>query len=80
MSDIAARVKKLVAEQLGVEEAVVLPESRFQQDLNADSLDVVELVMKVEEEFEMTVADEEAQEIRTVGDLIAFIEKKMKGK
>ena len=66
MSDIESRVKKIVAEQLGVSEADIKPESSFVDDLGADSLDTVELVMALEEEFDMKIPDEKAEEITTV--------------
>ena len=66
MSDIEARVKKIVAEQLGANEADVKLESSFVDDLGADSLDTVELVMALEEEFECEIPDEEAEKITTV--------------
>lgn len=74
MSDIAARVKKIVVEHLGVEEAKVAAESNFIDDLGADSLDTVELVMAFEEEFNVEIPDEAAEKIQTVKDAIAFIE------
>ncbi len=74
MSDIAARVKKIVVEHLGVEEAKVTPEANFIDDLGADSLDTVELVMAFEEEFGVEIPDEAAEKITTVKDAIAFIE------
>lgn len=64
MSDIAKRVKEIVAEQLGVEEAQVLTESSFMDDLGADSLDTVELVMALEEEFDIEIPDEDAEKSR----------------
>jgi acyl carrier protein len=73
MSDIAARVKKIVAEHLGVEEAKVVPEASFIDDLGADSLDTVELVMAFEEEFNVEIPDEAAEKIQTVQDAISFI-------
>ncbi|GAC1448226.1 MAG: acyl carrier protein [Desulfuromonadaceae bacterium] len=73
MSDIAKRVKEIVAEQLGVEEAQVLTESSFMDDLGADSLDTVELVMALEEEFDIEIPDEDAEKIQTVNDAIEYI-------
>lgn len=74
MSDIASRVKKIVIEHLGVDEAKVTPEANFIDDLGADSLDTVELVMAFEEEFGCEIPDEAAEKIQTVGDAISFIE------
>ena len=79
MSDIAKRVKEIVAEQLGVEEAQVVPEASFMDDLGADSLDTVELVMALEEEFDIEIPDEDAEKIKTVKDAIDYIEKNAKG-
>jgi len=76
MSDIAARVKKIVVEHLGVEEAKVTPEANFIDDLGADSLDTVELVMAFEEEFGVEIPDEAAEKIQTVQNAIDFIEKR----
>ena len=73
MENIEQRVKKIVAEQLGVNEADVKNESSFVNDLGADSLDTVELVMALEEEFETEIPDEEAEKIATVGDAISYI-------
>ena len=73
MSDIAKRVKEIVAEQLGVEEYQVLTESSFMDDLGADSLDTVELVMALEEEFDIEIPDEDAEKIQTVNDAIEYI-------
>ena len=73
MSDIAKRVKEIVADQLGVEEALVLPESSFMDDLGADSLDTVELVMALEEEFDIEIPDEDAEKIQSVNDAIEYI-------
>lgn len=75
MSDIAARVKKIVVEHLGVEESKVTPEANFIDDLGADSLDTVELVMAFEEEFGVEIPDEAAEKIQTVKNAIEFIEK-----
>jgi acyl carrier protein len=74
MSDIAARVKKIVVEHLGVEEAKVQPEANFIDDLGADSLDTVELVMAFEEEFGVEIPDEAAEKIQTVQDAITYIQ------
>ena len=73
MSDIAKRVKEIVAEQLGVEVALVVPEASFMDDLGADSLDTVELVMALEEEFDIEIPDEDAERIQTVNDAIEYI-------
>jgi acyl carrier protein len=75
MSDIAARVTKIVVEHLGVEEAKVAPASNFIDDLGADSLDTVELVMAFEEEFGVEIPDEAAEKIQTVQNAIDFIQK-----
>ena len=74
--DISQKVKKMVAEHLGVEEEKVTDESNFIDDLGADSLDTVELVMAFEEEFGSEISDSEAEKILTVGDAIKFIETK----
>ncbi|BCB27103.1 acyl carrier protein [Sulfurimicrobium lacus] len=73
MSDIELRVKKIVAEQLGVNEAEVKIESSFVDDLGADSLDTVELVMALEEEFDCEIPDEEAEKITTVKQAVDYI-------
>ena len=68
------RLKKIVVEQLGVDEEDVKPESSFVDDLNADSLDLVELIMSLEEEFGAEISDEDAENIRTVQDAVDYIE------
>ncbi|MBK8973044.1 MAG: acyl carrier protein [Hahellaceae bacterium] len=73
MSTVEERVKKIVCEQLGVKESEVQATSKFVEDLGADSLDTVELVMALEEEFETEIPDEEAEKITTVQDAIDFI-------
>jgi acyl carrier protein len=70
---IEAKVKNIIADQLGVGEDEIKPESVFIDDLGADSLDIVELVMAMEEEFEVEIPDEEAENIKTVGDAINYI-------
>ena len=74
--DVADKVKKMVADHLGVEESKVNDEANFIDDLGADSLDTVELVMAFEEEFGSEISDTEAEKILTVGDAIKFIESK----
>ncbi|MEJ2229850.1 MAG: acyl carrier protein [Nitrospirales bacterium] len=71
------RVKKIIVEQLGVEEDDVVPEAKFVEDLGADSLDTVELVMALEEEFEIEIPDEDAEKIQTVSAAIDFIKEKV---
>jgi acyl carrier protein len=74
MSDIAQRVKDIVVEQLGVNPDEVTPEASFIDDLGADSLDTVELVMALEEEFDAEIPDEDAENLKTVGEAIKYIE------
>ena len=76
MENIEQRVKKIVAEQLGVNEADIKNESSFVDDLGADSLDTVELVMALEEEFGSDIPDEDAEKLTTVGEAIKYIESK----
>ena len=76
MSTTYERLKKLVVEQLGVEEDEVKPEASFVDDLNADSLDLVELIMSLEEEFSPEISDEDAERIRTVGDAVEYIDER----
>ena len=78
MENVESRVKKIVAEQLGVNEADVKIDSRFVDDLGADSLDTVELVMALEEEFETEIPDEEAEKITTVQEAINFVQSRQK--
>ena len=70
---IEERVKKIIVEQLGVKEEDVKPEASFVEDLGADSLDTVELVMALEEEFDIEIPDEDAEKISTVGDAVEYI-------
>ena len=72
---VADSVKSIIAEQLGVDASEATPEASFTEDLGADSLDIVELVMAFEEEFEIEIPDEDAEKIATVQDAIAYIEK-----
>ncbi len=75
MSDIASRVKAIIVDKLSVDEAEVTPNAEFTKDLGADSLDTVELMMEFEKEFGITIPDEDAEKITTVGDAISYIEK-----
>ncbi|MCQ2207370.1 MAG: acyl carrier protein [Paludibacteraceae bacterium] len=72
--DVASRVKAIIADKLGVEESEVTPEASFTNDLGADSLDTVELIMEFEKDFNITIPEEESTKIVTVGDAIAHIE------
>ncbi len=70
---VEERVKEIIVDQLGVDASEVTPEAKFIDDLGADSLDIVELVMALEEEYDIEISDEEAEKIQTVGDAIEFI-------
>ena len=74
MSEVAAKVKAIIVEKLGVDENEVVESASFTNDLGADSLDTVEMIMDFEKEFGVTIPDEAAEEISTVGDAIAYIE------
>ena len=76
MGTVDERVKKIIGEQLGVEEDEVMPEASFVEDLGADSLDTVELVMALEEEFGIEIPDEDAEKILTVGKALDYIKEK----
>ncbi|MDI6763946.1 MAG: acyl carrier protein [Thermodesulfobacteriota bacterium] len=71
--DVDKRVREIIVEQLGVNESEVNPEAKFIDDLGADSLDLVELVMALEEEYNLEISDEDAEKIQTVGDAIEYI-------
>ncbi len=73
---VAEKVKEIVADELSVDASIVTPQARFVEDLGADSLDVVELVMRFEEEFEIEIPDEDAEKITTVSDAVTYIEGK----
>ncbi len=70
------RIKEIIADQLGIDVAQIKPESKFVEDLGADSLDVVELIMAFEEEFDVEIPDEDAEKIQTVADVINYIKEK----
>ena len=74
MSEIASKVQKIIVDKLGVEESEVVPTASFTNDLGADSLDTVELIMEFEKEFGISIPDDQAEKITTVGDAIAYIE------
>jgi acyl carrier protein len=74
MSEIESKVKAIIVEKLGVDEAEVNPEASFTNDLGADSLDTVELIMEFEKEFNISIPDDQAETISTVGDAISYIE------
>jgi acyl carrier protein len=70
---IEERLRRIISEQLGVDESQVVPSASFEDDLNADSLDLVELIMSLEEEFNIEISEEDAEKIRTVGDAAEYI-------
>lgn len=78
MSDIASRVNSIIVDKLGVDENEVKPEASFTNDLGADSLDTVELIMEFEKEFNLAIPDDQAEKIGTVGDAISYIESNSK--
>lgn len=78
MSDIATRVKAIIMDKLGVEESEITNESNFTNDLGADSLDTVELIMEFEKEFNIAIPDDQAEKIGTVGQAISYIEQNVK--
>jgi acyl carrier protein len=80
MSEIAEQVKKIIAEKLSVKEADLTPEASFTNDLGADSLDQVELIMEFEKKFDLTIPDDQAEKITTVGLAIDFLEKELANK
>ena len=73
-SDVESKVKDIVCEQLGVSEDEVAPNASFIEDLGADSLDIVELVMSMEEAFNIEIPDDDAEKIQTIGDAVAYVE------
>ena len=78
MSDIASKVKAIIVDKLGVDENEVTPEASFTNDLGADSLDTVELIMEFDKEFDIAIPDDQAEKISTVGEAIAYIENNTK--
>jgi len=78
MSDVAAKVKAIIVDKLGVDENEVTPEASFTNDLGADSLDTVELIMEFEKEFDLAIPDDQAEKISTVGEAIAHVEEALK--
>ena len=78
MSDIATRVKEIIIDKLGVDESEVTPEASFNNDLGADSLDTIELIIEFEKEFNIEISDDQAESIVTVGEAIQYIEENAK--
>jgi len=78
MSDIATRVKEIIIDKLGVDESEVTPEASFNNDLGADSLDTIELIIEFEKEFNIEISDDQAESIGTVGEAIQYIEENVK--
>ncbi|NGQ93890.1 acyl carrier protein [Brevibacillus sp. SYP-B805] len=74
MADTFERVKKIIVDRLGVDESKITLDASFKEDLGADSLDVVELVMELEDEFDMEISDEDAEKISTVGEVVNYID------
>ena len=80
MSAVTKKVKKMIVDQLGVSESEVIPEAKFIDDLGADSLDIVELIMALEDEYSIEIPDEDAEKMETVGDAIKYIEDRLANK
>jgi acyl carrier protein len=78
VATVSERLKGIIVEQLGVEESEVIPSASFTEDLNADSLDLVELIMSLEEEFKLQISDEDAEKITTVGEAEEYIEEHLR--
>jgi acyl carrier protein len=78
-ANLEEKVKDIIVEELGVEREKLVPEAKFMEDLGADSLDTVELVMAFEKEFEVDIPDEDAEKLRTVGDALAYLKQKIPG-
>lgn len=78
MATVSERLKKIIVDQLGVDESEVVPSASFVEDLNADSLDLVELIMSLEEEFKLQISDEEAEKITTVQEAEDYIEEHLR--
>jgi acyl carrier protein len=78
VATVSERLKNIIVEQLGVEESEVVPSASFTDDLNADSLDLVELIMSLEEEFKLQISDEDAEKITTVGEAEEYIEEHLR--
>ena len=78
MATVSERLKKIIVDQLGVDESEVVPSASFVEDLNADSLDLVELIMSLEEEFKLQISDEDAEKITTVQDADDYIEEHLR--
>jgi acyl carrier protein len=78
VATIEERLKKIIVDQLGVDESEVVPNASFVEDLNADSLDLVELIMSLEEEFKLQISDEDAENIKTVQDATDYIEEHLR--
>ncbi|MFL5662734.1 MAG: acyl carrier protein [Ktedonobacteraceae bacterium] len=78
MATVSERLKKIVVDQLGVDESEVVPSASFVEDLNADSLDLVELIMSLEEEFKLQISDEDAEKITTVQEAEDYIEEHLR--
>jgi acyl carrier protein len=79
MSSIAEKVKKIIVDKLGVDESEVVTDASFTNDLGADSLDTVELIMEFEKEFDISIPDDQAENIQTVGQAISYLENEAKG-
>ncbi|KIL44854.1 acyl carrier protein [Jeotgalibacillus soli] len=77
MAEVLERVTKIIVDRLGVDESEIKLEASFKEDLGADSLDVVELVMELEDEFDMVISDEDAEKIGSVGDAVTYIQNNM---